>query len=98
MGSCISHVDPESLKLHAEAEEILKKVCSRPFSPEFGVASSFATFYCLLSISEIPHEVSHVGLWRLKLRINREMGLALLVWHRRAAGLWASTLSYHRPC
>lgn len=38
MGSCISHVDPESLKLHAEAEEVLKKVGSPPYSARPRVA------------------------------------------------------------
>lgn len=53
MGSCISHVDPESLKLHAEAEEILKKVCSRPSSAESRVACSSPILCHPLSLFEI---------------------------------------------
>ena len=98
MGSCISHVDPESLKLHAEAEEILKKVCSRPLSTRLGVASDSAVFCLLLSVSEIPQQVPHIHSGGLNIDIKREMSLALLVWHRRANGLGAGTFSYYKPC
>jgi hypothetical protein len=62
MGSCVSHVDPESLKLHAEAEEVLKKVSYSPCSPRPLVAEAGKLFCCPLHVSEILQEVHQMHL------------------------------------